>query len=282
VLGLSLIVGLICVLLWRRQQTLYLQDLALQEAEQKQKLDDILSATPDQMFLMDREGRCLFANRAAVQALGLDYPELLGHSLKDRGLPAGVGEMLTAAAGAVSTSGKPRSGEISFTLGEEKRFFDYIITPLMAGAGTPAAVLATLRDITDRKLAEDRLSCLNHLYAALSRAGDVMLQERDPRKLQEEFCRIAVEEGGLHFAWVGRVEPGSDSIEVAAFWGMEDGYLQTVPLSTAASPTSQCPTGAAIREEKIGLYQDLKSYTPAALWQREGWPGATAPWGSFP
>jgi PAS domain S-box-containing protein len=269
VFGLSLIVGLICILLWRRQQTRYLRDLALQETEEKEKLDDILSATPDHMFLMDREGRCLFANRAAVQTLGLDYPELLGHSLRDRGLPAGVGEMLTAAAGAVSTSGKPRSGEISFALGEEKRFFDYIVTPLMAGAGTPASVLATLRDITDRKLAEDRLSCLNHLYAALSRAGDVMLRERDPRKLQEEFCRIAVEEGGLRFAWVGRLEPGSEKIEPAAFWGVEEGYLQAMDLATAAAPDSQCPSGIAIREGAVGLYQDLEDHGRTACCYQE-------------
>jgi PAS domain S-box-containing protein len=282
VLGLSVIVGLVCILLWRRQQTHYLHDLAHQEAEQKQKLDDILSATPDQMYLMDREGRCLFANRAAVQTLGLDYPELLGHSLRDRGLPAGMGEMLTASAGAVSTSGKPRSGEISFPLGEEKRSFDYIITPLMAEAGTQPAVLATFRDITDRKLAEERLSCLNHLYVALSRAGDVMLKERDPQKLQEEFCRIAVEEGGLRFAWVGRVEPGSEKIDPAAFWGFEEGYLQAMDLVTAAAPDSPCPITATIREGKIGLYQDLEDYVHTARCYQEGLDRGYRSLGVFP
>ncbi len=282
VLGLSLIVGLICIMLWRRQQTHYLRDLALQETEQKQKLDDILSATPDQMYLVDREGRCLFANRAAVQTLGLDYPELLGHSLRDRGLPAGVGEMLTAAAGAVSTSGETRSGEISFALGAEKRFFDYIVTPLMAGAGTQPAVLATFRDITDRKLAEDRLSCLNHLYAALSRAGDVMLKERHPQKLQEEFCRIAVEEGGLRFAWVGRVEPENPGVEPAAFWGFEEGYLEAMDLATAAAPDSPCPFGIAIRAGDTGLYQNLEDYAHTARCYQEGLARGFRSLGVFP
>jgi PAS domain S-box-containing protein len=270
VLGSSLIFGLLCIMLWRRQETHYLRGLAQQEAEQKKKLDDILSATPDQIYLMDREGRCLFANRAAVQALGLDYSELLGRNLRDRGLPAGIGELLTSTVGSVSTSGETRSGEISFAKAGENRYFDYILTPLLGGVGTQTAVLATFRDITDRKEAEDKLSCLNHLYAALSRAGDVLLKERQPQKLQEEFCRIAVEEGGLRFAWVGRVKPQSEKIEPVASWGAEEGYLQAISLSTAVASTSQCPTGTAIREGNIGLYQDLESYARAAPWQREG------------
>ncbi|MBM4289058.1 MAG: hypothetical protein FJ135_13115, partial [Deltaproteobacteria bacterium] len=66
VLGLVLAAGLACLFLWRRQQMGGALILAQKGAEQGRKLSSILSALPDQIFLIDRTGRCQFANQATL------------------------------------------------------------------------------------------------------------------------------------------------------------------------------------------------------------------------
>ncbi|MGQ9687624.1 MAG: PAS domain S-box protein [Desulfobaccales bacterium] len=267
VLGLVLITALVLIVLWRRQHAYHLRDLARREVEQKKKLDVILSAAPDQIFQLDREGRLLYANQAAWAALGLGSEDLDG--LRQENLPESLRGLLASWAGAGFASGRPIRGEVSLPLNQEPRFFDYTLTPLPDEAGAVTSVVVTMRDVTERRQTEDKLSCLKHLYAALSRAGDVMVRERRPQKLFEEFCRIAVEEGGLRFAWIGMAAPDGQGIEPAASWGHEEGYLQTLDLSLANPSDGRCPTGAAIRRGKTSLYHDLQNYSPPDRWQRE-------------
>lgn len=165
-----LAVGLGLTILWRQHYLHYPRQLAKLEAAQTKKLDDILSATPDQFFLIDNAGRYLYANQAASQVLSLTPGELSGKKIQDGGFPAETGNHLAAQTAAVFHSGRPLAGEVSFPSQETLKFFDYILTPLRDPQGSVNSVLATFRDITDRKHIEQRLQEELHFKETLLEA----------------------------------------------------------------------------------------------------------------
>ncbi len=165
-----LAVGLGLAAVWRRQYLHNLSQLAKLEAAQTKKLNDILSATPDQFYLIERPGRYLYANQAASQALSLDPREFLGKKIQEGGFPAETGNHLVAQTAAVFRSGQPLAGEVSLPNPGTPKFFDYILTPLRDHRGSITSVLTTLRDITDRKHIEQRLQEELHFKETLLEA----------------------------------------------------------------------------------------------------------------
>lgn len=154
VLGLVLAAGLACLFLWRRQQMGGALILAQKEAEQGRKLSSILSALPDQIFLIDRTGRCQFANQATLGILNTDHQDIMGADISDLGFPPDIGQLLKSQAAAVFAAGRPLAGELSFAPAREERYYDYILVPLPDGAGTVSAILTTMRDVTDHRRLE--------------------------------------------------------------------------------------------------------------------------------
>lgn len=130
--------------------------------------------------------------------------------------------------------------------------------------GLPAGVEGSLRDITVRKATEDRLRRINRLYSILSLVNEAIVRVRTPHKLYEEICRIAVENGGMKFAWVGLPGPDGQVLPVASA-GDDGGYLKETIISPGASAPEGRGTGAeAFREGKVLIDSDMKK-DPAML-----------------
>jgi len=53
---------------------------------------------------------------------------------------------------------------------------------------------------------EERLRRLTRVNAMLSGINGVIARVRDRRELFQEACRIAVDTGGVRFAWLGIVD----------------------------------------------------------------------------
>lgn len=125
--------------------------------------------------------------------------------------------------------------------------------PLRGPDGKLIGFIATVRDATGREEKEaalrgaleekqeagKKLLRLNRLY---SMALEV-LHSRNPEKVMDDVCRIAVERGGLKAAWFGRVEPGAKTVKPVAHCGF--GKAGPGQVSIAGSLA-----GAAIRSGK--------------------------------
>jgi PAS domain S-box-containing protein len=134
-------------------------------------------------------------------------------------------------------------------------------------AGLPAGLEGSLRDITARKAAEDKLRRMNRLYGILRRLNGVILRAHSPQSLYEDLCRAAVEEGGIKFAWVGMPGPGG-SIVPAASCGEGEDYLRELQVSIYASlPEGRGPSGAAAREGKIFVNSDTENNPAMVPWR---------------
>ena len=134
--------------------------------------------------------------------------------------------------------------------------------------GTPTAILEINNDITERKQAEAKIARLNRLYTVLSKANEAMWRIREPKKLYEETCRIAVEDGLFRMAWIGRTEPHTHLVKPIAYWGFEDGYLDSVTISAEDIPEGRGPTGTAIREGRHDICNNFDD-PRARIWRLE-------------
>lgn len=134
--------------------------------------------------------------------------------------------------------------------------------------GLPAGIEGSLRDITARKAAEESLRRVNRLYKILSLVNEAAAHVRTPQKLYQEVCRIAVENGGVKFAWVGLTTPDGQITPVAAF-GEDGGYLKDLRVSTDhAEPEGRGPTGTAGRENKVVINSDTENNIFMLPWRR--------------
>lgn len=143
--------------------------------------------------------------------------------------------------------------------------------------------LAELKAVAaqNRELA-GRIAGLTRLYTVLSKIHEAAVHLREPKQLFQRACRIAVEDGFFRMAWVGLAEPDTLMVRPVAFWGIEEGYLQEIRLSIADVAEGQGPVGAAIREGRYSVCQDIEFDPRMAPWRDRALKRGYRATGAFP
>jgi len=129
---------------------------------------------------------------------------------------------------------------------------------------------AFVRDITDRKRAEEALHHSNRQLRMLSDCNQALIRITDEMELLTTICTITVREGGYRMAWVGYAEhDASKTIRPMAHAGFEEGYLQNLNITWADDERGIGPMGAAIRTERPCLVRHIASDSRFAPWRAE-------------
>src|SRR5882762_2223190 len=109
---------------------------------------------------------------------------------------------------------------------------------------------------------EERLRRLTRVNAMLSGINGVIARVRDRRELFQEACRIAVDTGGLRFAWLSVVDEKEMRLEPAASAGVAEGFLSMI--EGGLSLRDEAPGGhgigaVAVRERRALVVNDTQS-----------------------
>ncbi len=127
-----------------------------------------------------------------------------------------------------------------------------------------------MRDITERKLAEEKLRQLNRTLRALSNTNQVMLRTPGENDFLDEVCEIIVRDCGHAMVWIGYKEQDeAKSVRPVASAGFEDGYLETLKVTWANSERGRGPTGTAIRSGKTSRCLNILTDPKFAPWRAE-------------
>lgn len=128
--------------------------LALQDSS---ALAMIASASPDHFYLFNLLGQYTYVSPAAARAVGLEQADFVGKTWQELDFPAEVMEPFDRARASVATTGLPRRGDIQFSprRGAPEVTYEYILAPVRAPSTEIQAVVATMRDVTERKRAEE-------------------------------------------------------------------------------------------------------------------------------
>src|SRR3989442_15780310 len=81
---------------------------------------------------------------------------------------------------------------------------------------------STLQDVTEHRLAEEKILRLTRVYAVLSGINALIVRVRDRDELFREACRIAVEAGKFKLAWLGVVDREVGRVKLVAWPGGEE------------------------------------------------------------
>ena len=129
--------------------------------------------------------------------------------------------------------------------------------------GDPKSQFIELIHVIERAVERNRshetILHLNRLYSILSSTNRAVIRLRDRQALLHEACRIAVEEGKFLMAWIGIVDPNTHTVHPVAACGYEDGYLHSLSISIDNVPQGMGLTGAAIREGRTLISNDIIS-----------------------
>jgi PAS domain S-box-containing protein len=132
-----------------------------------------------------------------------------------------------------------------------------------------ATVETLLGEIADRERAEKSLQRLNSLYAVLSETNQAIVRAGDRDALFNDFCRIAVEDGGFLLAWVGLVHKSTGQLAMVAACGAT-GYLDDIRITRNDEPTGLGPTGISVRAGTYYVCNDFQNDPCTRPWHERG------------
>lgn len=130
-------------------------------------------------------------------------------------------------------------------------------------------ILAVVRDITERKRTEMQIQQLNRVYAVLSGINTLIVRERNPQKLLEAACQIAVDKGRFRMAWVGLLEEATGRIWATASAGAVDNYLDNINIDLADPVRSAGPSGQAFLTGKHHFSNDVENDPAMLPWRAD-------------
>ena len=245
---------------WRALVASHEATLARSEA----RFGALVDQANDAIFLIGSDGHILQANHAAERIYGRTRDELL--SLNATDVRAGGTrdalrhDMETAAAqGSLLLETRHRRAD-----GSE---FPVEVNMGLVRSGDETLFLSIVRDITERKAAEERIRALNRLLRTISEVSQLLVRAPDEEPLLKEVCRILVESGGYLLVWIARADPETMRAVPLARAGRDAQLVDSIVVRWDDSPEGRGPFGTAIRTGRHVVVQDTGKDSTTSPWR---------------
>lgn len=132
--------------------------------------------------------------------------------------------------------------------------------PVRGVNGRVVRIDGLARDVTQRRMQQERIARLSRIHALLSGINSTIVRVREREELFREACRIAVEHGGFKLAWVGLLDKHASEVVPQVWVGSETGFLSQIRLSAREdAPEGMGATGMAIRTGKPVFVNSIAS-----------------------
>jgi diguanylate cyclase (GGDEF)-like protein/PAS domain S-box-containing protein len=226
----------------------------------EERFRSIAEATQEWIWEIDSFGVYTFCSPAVEAILGLKPADLIGKNCLDIVSPStrpSLLEMLRR-----STHEKRGWRDLVLHLRHAKggiRWLDNNALPLLDEAGSVIGYRGVARDITQRRVQQERITRLSRIQAVLSGINSTIVRVRDRRELFREACRTAVLQGGFRMAWIGLVEPGALRAAPLVWEGFNEGYLDDVSTALGGANEDPGSVGKAIRYKKMVVANDIET-----------------------
>lgn len=124
-----------------------------------------------------------------------------------------------------------------------------------------------IRDITHRKQSQEKLNQLNRALRTLSECNQVLVRATEESALVHDICRIIVEYGGYHSAWIGFAEQDeAKTVRPVGQFGFQEGYLESLEIAWSDKEQGRGPVGTVIRTGRTYISQNILTDEIYAPW----------------
>jgi PAS domain S-box-containing protein len=126
----------------------------LQESEQRYR--SLTESTTDIIYIVDRQGHLLYANRSAARAIGLTPDDIAGRSQRQL-FPPGMAENHLASIERVFTTGEGLETERLYRFGPTEVWLNTRLIPLRDERGQITSIMGVSRNVTEHRRMDQAL-----------------------------------------------------------------------------------------------------------------------------
>jgi diguanylate cyclase (GGDEF)-like protein/PAS domain S-box-containing protein len=217
---------------------------------------DLLRQVELASFVLDADGQVTYCNDYLLRLTGRQADDVLGRSITGL-LMSMSGEALAGIASPADTARWTQESQI-VTASGERRLICWHNVALYSSDGAMNGTASIGEDITSHRVAEDKLSKLNRIYAMLSGINALIVRAKDRQELFNGACGIAIEHGQFGMAWIGLLDPITLDITPAAWAGVgSESYSTSKSTARADASSGQGAVGRAIRERRPVFSNDI-------------------------
>jgi PAS domain S-box-containing protein len=231
----------------------------------------LVETSPDGILVLDLNATIKMANQQAAALTGYTSPqELAGKRVSDLISPTQGPQLFetieqTVAAGVMRNlqvtvlrkDGTPLPVEINASLIKDSQ-------------NQPLGIVAVVRDITARQQAEESLRRATRALKTLNECNQALVRATDEAAFLQDVCRIIVEVGGYHLAWVGFAQDdAAKTVLPVAYVGSEGEGPDWIKITWGDDDRGQGPGGKAIRTGRPAMAKNILMDPYFAPWRDE-------------
>lgn len=241
-----------------------------QAEESARRLAAIVTSSNDGIIGKTLDGTVTSWNPGAEAIYGYSAEEMVGHPAT-RVVPPDLVNEFYAFLHRLQRGETIRHHETERIRKDGKRIFVSLsLSPLRDDKAQIIGASTIIRDITDRKQAEQKLGRINQTLQALSACTDSMMRATDESALLQQVCDAVIQVGGYRMAWMGYAEHDQNkNVRPMAHSGTEAGYLLTANITWADGERGQGPTGTAVRTGKAVVSRNFADDSRLQPWRKE-------------
>ena len=141
------------------------------------------------------------------------------------------------------------------------------VTGILIDYDHKPSILVTIRDITEKKNAEEEILTLNKILNTLYKISQDVIIETDINKLLNKVCDRIIKELDIRFVWIGAINSESVEVKPIAQAGFEKDYLKKARITYDKSKYGKGPTGTAIRTGKPSVMRFIDTDNRFKPWR---------------
>ena len=173
-------------------------------AESEEQFRAVFENAEDGVFIKDRALRYTQVNPAMERLIGLPAAEFIGKTDGDLFAPRIADH--TKEIDLHVLAGETVEEENTRRIEGAARTFHVITAPMRDDSGAVVGVCGIVREITERKRAEEQVRHLNWVLRAVRNVNQLIARENDRGRLLQGACDCLVETRGYHSAWIALID----------------------------------------------------------------------------